>query len=643
MQLSPITLVYDQIANAISAFLKKYTDGKYITKKDMLEDFNKYLVDIYNTANSPQTKLELYELGEPLSSLKMNKFINLFRDDINTCAKQLDFLNARTISLFNLFTEEIEGEKKYSERILSKIKILQMYSSSISNDMVYMGDSFENGDYLDWTKMKVNLNPMINGGFASLRIKDIPNIWKPNKVTINKSNGFIGNNHTAIKKKAAISSVDSASNYEYSFLNSPSASRLLDIVDGNPASYFIYEAISINRLDQVHRSNGEFSYIVDDTTLVDSPKGSLVNWASHDMTKPLVLDLIIESNLSDTANTVMVRPYFESSKIVKITNIYITDSGGKTEDILTGEHYIGLSMENLTKESFENYSLNYAVFSFSERKVKQCRIVMKQEYFQNEEILHTYWKTNYEAANIDASPFYGSVRFNPEKLNIDSNNGITYDRSQISPMLSNPNIFKKDNAFSKNINVAIHSKSGGTNPQLLNTFFNIPIKTVNEVLLADRMSIGIRDISLSRQEYESSAEIISKPYNFDLPIESLMLDIDSNSREIAESGGHIESFISLDMGNQWIQISPVQSGYSYGKSSKSAIPEVLAFNQNISNGFKLPGVQYLNHPTTNINSIEYKIPSQVKSILVKINMVKGVGQLSPQIYSYKLAAKVKPA
>ena len=124
-QLSPITLVYDQIALSIANMLKKQAAGDYVTKQDVLEDFNKNLKDIYDKINSPQTSLELFTKSEPPSSTKMNKFINSIRDDINVSAKQLDFLNAKAVSLFNLFTSEIENEKKYSERILSKTKVLR--------------------------------------------------------------------------------------------------------------------------------------------------------------------------------------------------------------------------------------------------------------------------------------------------------------------------------------------------------------------------------------------------------------------------------------------------------------------------------------------------------------------------------------
>jgi hypothetical protein len=636
-QLSPITLIYDQVAIAISGILNRYNKGEYVTKEDILNDFNTTLVDVYEKVNSPKSQLQLFTKGEPPSSAKMNKYINTLMDDINVSAKQLDFLSAKAISVFNLFTSEVENEKKYSERIFSKTKILQLYSSSPANDIIYNGDSFENADYINYSKVNVNQNPMITNGSATVRIKNGSKSWLPNKVSVLKSNGFIGNNNVAIKKQNVVSGL----NYEYNFFNSPSSSNVLNIIDSNPASYFVYEALNVEKSDGVDRSQLEFSYIVDDTTLVNAEKNSLINWSEHDMKEPLVLDILIESRVSQKANSITILPYFDSSKIIKIKKIEITDTAGVTENILSSEFYIGFSLEYLTNESFRNYSLNSATFFFSERNVKECRVIIEQVYYQDVEIAHNYWSTNYEFGNLDNSPFYGSSRFNPETLSKDLYNKVSYDKTLVAPMLTNPNIFKKDNILNQNIAVSILSNNQKNSSSLSEETFSIPLKINQEILPAKRMSIGIRDIGLSYQEYESAAEIVSKVYNFDVPVESIMLDVESNHSVIASTGGYIQAFISVDDGQNYMEISPVQEGYSYGVVSGSSIPEIIAFNQNIAEGFKLPGVMYLNSPRATINKVVYNIPKQVKSIVVKLRLVKGSTNLAPIVYSYKLAAKVK--
>ena len=67
---------------------------------------------------------------------------------------------------------------------------------------------------------------------------------------------------------------------------------------------------------------------------------------------------------------------------------------------------------------------------------------------------------------------------------------------------------------------------------------------------------------------------------------------------------YIKYYISLDGGSSWIRVSPIESPLS-------EVGEVLAFNQNVDNTFKIPGVEYYNAPT---------VPENPKSLIVKIEI-----------------------
>jgi hypothetical protein len=161
-QLSPSTSIFDQVATSLFALVDKINKGNYITKQEIIEDFNKALSDAYNNVDTLSSKLELITQGEPPSSQKMNNFFASLKNDINISAKQLDYLLAKAISVFNMFTSEIENEKKYSQRIFSKAKVLQMYSQSPAEDITYIGDSFDNQDYMDFSKMSKTENPLVS-------------------------------------------------------------------------------------------------------------------------------------------------------------------------------------------------------------------------------------------------------------------------------------------------------------------------------------------------------------------------------------------------------------------------------------------------------------------------------------------------
>jgi len=631
-QLSPSTSIFDQVATSLSAVAEKLKNGKYITKQDLIFDFNQALNEAYKNIDSFNTSLDLFIKGEPPTSVKINKFVNSLKNDINISAKQLDYLTAKTISIFNLFTSEVENEKKYSQRIFSKAKILQMYSSSPAEDIVYIGDSFDNQDYMDFSKMKVNENPMVYNGSATIQAARTTN-WSVSQLTVNHSNGFMGNNHVVIKKKNELDKI----NYEYVFSNSPSISNPLNIIDKNPLTYFEYEALNVDKtkykniLDFVP-SNNEFSYIVDSEELSSAPKRSLVNWSNHNLQEPLKLDFTMQTSFPSMANSIKISPYFGYAKIIKVSNIYITNDLNQTEDVIKEAFFIGLSPESLTKEAYSKYYFDSAFVKFSDRKVSKVRIVFEQPYFSEEEIMHIYWATNYTQSTSDNSPFFGSVRFNPDSLSKDIYQEINYNKDAIIPPLSNPNIFKKNNVTNKEITVSIKKKSTDTKytSESVQTF-NIPLKLQRDIIKCKRMSIGLRDVSVEYIEYLDSAEIISMPYVFDYAVESVMLGIESDISVISSNVQLISSQISVDDGNHWLDINSTQYGFNSSLSSQN--PEVLVLNQNVAPGYKLPGVGYYNYP---------KIPQDVKSILVKIRMLKDQKtNIVPTVYAYTLAAKVK--
>ena len=172
--------------------------------------------EIYQGISGPMTKFDPYIKGEPPISSKINKFSTNLANDMNVIAKNVDYLVAKTINTFNLFSTEIENEKKYAERIASKAKILQMYTKSPSNDVVYLGDSFDNADQVDFNRVKINFNPHIyNGSFSLPIVKS--RLWSPNRVSITSSDGFMGNNHQVIRSTSS----DGTSSYRYIFESNP--------------------------------------------------------------------------------------------------------------------------------------------------------------------------------------------------------------------------------------------------------------------------------------------------------------------------------------------------------------------------------------------------------------------------------------
>jgi len=233
--------------------------------------------------------------------------------------------------------------------------------------------------------------------------------WAPSTVRINPSNGVPGNNHLAIKKTNSIES----QNYTYDFKNKASSANPLNIIDSNPLSFFEYEALNIDKIlysQNLFFSENEFSYIVDSNYIKDAQNGSLFNWSNHDLKNPLVLDFTMSSTSGNLANCVTITPYFGSSRSVKVTNIYVTDRSGTTENVLLEPIFIGMSSDAINNNEYSKYFIDTATIRFKERNVIDVRVVMEQPDYIQQDIMHSYWVTDYSQSSSDNSPFFGSSR-----------------------------------------------------------------------------------------------------------------------------------------------------------------------------------------------------------------------------------------
>lgn len=148
-QLSTNTIYYDQIIKKIQIFIAKYKNNKNASYPEIAQEYNTLVLEINKYAGAQISKYEPVIKGEPPSSKKMNKFIQSISDDLNIIAKQLDYQSGMFVSMFNMFNAEVEKEIKFTNRIKSKINILDTYTNSPGADLFYFGDSFENLDFVD--------------------------------------------------------------------------------------------------------------------------------------------------------------------------------------------------------------------------------------------------------------------------------------------------------------------------------------------------------------------------------------------------------------------------------------------------------------------------------------------------------------
>lgn len=740
-QLSSNTVLYDQIISRVSGFISKYRDNQFADNHELLREYQNLVNQLNSDIGGPLTTLDLYIKGEPPISAKFNAFTKTFAQDINILAKQIDYLSANVVNIFNLFNSEIEQENKFVDRIKNKVKILQMYSSAPANDIFYFGSSFDSGDYINYSKIEnKSLLPVVEAGALTLPVVSVSS-WTPRQVTVDEenSNGIEGNNH-------AVYAVDNqdGNTYRYFFSDVNDTRVRSNIIDNNPLKYYEYEQINIKNKPS-DAQPFEFKYL---TAGQGSQSTQLFDWSTFS-SDPLKLTLEFISDVASNANFVKISPYFGNanyiSKDIIVRKIEVTDEKNNVENILNQNPiYISSSFIPSSVDSAKNFYYKEANIKFSERKVKRFKIYFEQVESTPVKIQHLYYQP---LSDID-SPYKGQLRFNPFAPSTSSlaypeipwSTNVSFNLNAIIPELNSPNRLKIEAGAStipvpvslqrevpkktgKTIQISIPNQpnryingnffnsfgsqeqgqfSGITNPQfdatqyittlppntdsplttavaiqdqnlyselnnIISWFLNdvqisssskfqkfdfpegtsfsvVDINSVDtridkfqrsvtlvrryEVLEAERRSIGIRDISFGYEEYAERAEMISRQFDVSSEIEYLSLssEVKYSGKINGEVSSLIRYWVTVDNGVNWFELSPIENQFML-------VPEVLAFNQNIDNTFKLPGVEYFNQP---------KVPASIKSFSLKMELTKPNGQnITPMVYSYKVGVKVR--
>lgn len=150
-----------------------------------------------------------------------------------------------------------------------------------------------------------------------------------------------------------------------------------------------------------------------------------------------------------------------------------------------------------------------------------------------------------------------------------------------------------------------------------------------EELKAMRASIGIRDISFGKETFQESAEIISKPFFVSGNLEMLSLYAADIVPESSTNQAYIKYSVSVDGGINFFPIQPTERNYT-------GTPEILVFNQNLTNDTTLPLVRYLN------SGKDIGVPNPINSVIVKIEMKKDrSSNNTPLLYYYKVGARFR--
>ena len=450
-QFSPDTSSYDSAVYKISKFFDRYYNNDFKTNEEFINEYHDLLSQVRSAASGVISEYSPIIKGQPPTSQQMLKYSADISADSNIIAKQVDYLSAKTVSSYNLFASEIEKESSFLERINSKVKVLQLYSKSSSDDIYYYGDSFDNSENIDTTQSYTMPLAVTTDGYLSLPVATGVR-WSPENAYIKEkdssgniiSNGIIGNSHSAYYAGSTLSpSLPSSQiEYKYYFENNNVSDIRTALRDNSPNTYFEYEKLNVSNLN-----GSDFDYEFKYKNIINN-QNTLISWNNADNT-PLKMAVVLEKNNPYQANSVTITPFFgydeTSVSTVKVTKVEVetVDSSQLSiENVLNSPIYIGSSVVPSDVSNIESYFFKNAVVKFSERRVKRITIYFEQATSAPTTIKHVYWKVSNVRQNYSFT-LAESVKL--IRNNLPLNQGTTSNRfvwSQNSRF--NPNLILTD-------------------------------------------------------------------------------------------------------------------------------------------------------------------------------------------------------
>ena len=453
----------------VSEFFDKYYNKKFQNHEEFLTEYQALLEAVESSSGKSISTYDPVVKGQPPRSQQFNKFSAQVGADSAIISRQIDNVAAKTINMHNLFDSEIKKEFNHLARINSKVKILQLYSKSFSDDLFYIGDDFSTSQNIE-NQVTMNYQPaLISNGVATLPIVESSAKWSPSQSGVSilnfdqsgrqVSNGFVGNSHmvffdptdkTAVEEQA----LKNPANYQYYGVKSTSLNKLGSMIDkdteGN--TYFEYEKYNVSNLNS-SAFDYEFKY-----KITNNGTTNMISWANAD-DSPLQMTLVLDRTQGRPANSITIKPFFgydevninslavSSIKIESTTKEY-ADKG--PEEILKNEILIGETLLPASSRDNDRYFFKEATIKFAERDVKKVTITFKQYSFTGVKIKHVYWTVEkvvgrYSFDSNSGKGFENAIRaFEPERL--------FSERNRFSPTLipqahSIKNLTGIDNAY----------------------------------------------------------------------------------------------------------------------------------------------------------------------------------------------------
>lgn len=550
-------MLYLQAKYQFEKAMKKFEDGTIKSEPQLIQTVFQAFQDFFTSVGKPHMIPRYVTEHGPAWSEDYNEMLDEIRADLELLFEEANLLGKALYTDFNYNVMQHDMLQKEFEEVLDKMRDLEIYAGYSKDGIIRIGrDDFLNTNKIDFDRISGVPLEITKDGVTLAKRGEPRNVAKNAKVTIvtgNKgysdfligadSNGFPGNN-TEI---TVIADPLISSGNMYSFVGrEDNHGNYGAVIDGNPNTWFEYEKVNLREHEKVRvaKNLGWKYQVYDDKTIeyVGEPENGVLK-----LHLQIVLDKV---EIINQINIRMYTPPNYGAKPAIVKNILISDGVEAPRSIL--------------KESKQDTDYT---FIFPPMKAKVISILFEQPEKYYTDIGHIYYeqKTNiqnpkdyvFDTVTKQYKPKY-ATRVEGPLINIEEL-GVKVDMNKTDVNVYYP------------MKTAEDSKGYSLQNIINNLTTRVDLSTVDmgvERFEGWRYCIGIRDIEILSCEYETTGEIVTKPFYFDKPLTKISLSVHETLPELFANNptikyDWIQYFISIDDGLTWHPITPLEHELLY--------------------------------------------------------------------------------
>ena len=564
-QTNPNILSYAQAAALLAQLQQTTNNGSTQDLQDIATNLANAITEFETGSTKPLFKFKKFEFGEPPLSSVINKIWTDVATDIAILNSQADILRSAAIILYNNTITELAQINNMNGEIANQIATISLFNNTVDSKTFIFSDQFASGSNIDSNfPIGDNVAQIDNGYLTLAAVGQNVGLSQHAKISIlPKSNGIPGDNQEVLDPTNR--PIDPLMGKpQYIFIGSTNNPNQPSVVLANQASntFFEYEYYLVSAADRALANNFNFTYTISGAEALQYPNAinHQIDWSTGPSNGYLDLFLQVDLGSVQEVNTITYKPYGLSNNInypVLINQILWSPDGTTWTTVRGNPTWVGTIANQQAASVGANVSIGTTAWNIGSVQARYIQFEIRQPHSIPCNIGHIYYTDPVTNERVE-----GPV-----------------------PDISNPLFF-------------VTAAQSAPNGLIQNT----------EVFSGQRWAIGINDISIEQNQYQSTSTMVTQRINVNGIVDRLALDVDLIIPPDFDSSQPWATFwVSPDDGSNWYQISPIQNFIQ-------GINEIIAFNDPLPAAFQDPNVTYVttDQPVTFLRfKIELTRPTQL--------------------------------